>query len=207
MKVNLVTTGGAVTNMFTHTRGTGYKEGEELTIQSGNFNAKFTLDAVWGKIQDGGITVNKRGVGYVEGDVYYVLDGSGDATFMIISVDDPGDGKADSSEPEAQSLGNMIPKLSGLEGNLTSALNFKNIAGNIFPFELPPNPSPVDYVTLSQGGLGQSDSQIPSVDSIRKTVSEKVKKGYDAKEVLFLTPKTKQVLDLVENKIKGNESE
>ncbi len=208
MKVNLVTSAGSITNIFTHTTGTGYKEGEELTIQSGNFDAKFTLDAVWGKIQDGGISVNKRGVGYVSGDVYTVLNGSGDATFMIIAVVDKGDVNLDSdsesgsSSSKPQSLGDMIPKLSGLTGNLTSALNFKNITGNIFPFELPPNPSPVDFVTLASGGESQPDSQMPNMSSIRKTVAEKAKKGITSKEVPFLTPKAKKVIDLVEKKVK-----
>lgn len=214
MKVNLVTSGGVITNMFTHTVGTGYKllddnqEPYEYTIQSGNFDAKFKLDAVWGPIENGGIKVNKRGVGYVEGDVYDVLNGSGDATFMIISVDDPGDGKAESSSPKPQQLGSMIPKLPSMGGNLTSALNFKNIAANIFPFELPPNPSPIDYVTLAQGGIGQSDSEIPSMDGIRDLIGENISADSlksisdSTKEVPFLTPKTKQVIDLVEKKVK-----
>jgi len=207
MKVNLVTSAGAITNMFTHTTGTGYKllddnnQPFEYTIQSGNFDAKFKLDAVWGKIQNGGITVNKRGVGYVEGDVYTVLNGSGDATFMIIAVDDPGDGKAKSVSPKPQQLGSMIPKLPSLGGNLTSALNFKNITANIFPFELPPNASPVDYVTLANGGEGQPDRQTPSMDSIRKVVSEKVKTGLGSKTKPFLTPTQKGVVDLVRNKV------
>jgi len=201
MKVNLVTSAGSITNMFTHTTGTGYKEGEELTIQSGNFDAKFKLDAVYGKIQNGGITVNRRGVGYVEGDVYTVLNGSGDATFMIIAVDDPGDGKAESSSSKPQQLGSMIPKLPSLGGNLTSALNFKNITANIFPFELPPNASPVDYVTLANGGEGQSDKQKPSMDSIRKVVSEKVKSNLGSIDKPFLTPTQKGVVDLVKNKV------
>ena len=201
MKVNLVTSAGSITNIFTHTTGTGYKEGEELTIQSGNFDAKFTLDAVWGKIQDGGIRVNKRGVGYVSGDVYTVLNGSGDATFMIIAVVDKGDVNLDSDSEgtsKPQSLGDMIPKLSGLTGNLTSALNFENITGNIFPFELPPNPSPVDFVTLASGGESQADNQMPSMSNIRKTVAEKVKTGITSKEVPFLTPTVKKVVDLTE---------
>ena len=208
MKVNLVTTGGEITNMFTHTTGTGYKEGEELTIQSGNFDAKFTLDAVWGKIQEGSIKVNKMGVGYVVGDVYTVLGGSGDGTFTIVQVIDKGDVNLDSDSESGsgaskpQSLGDMIPKLSGLTGNLTSALNFKNITGNIFPFELPPNPSPVDFVTLASGGESQPDSQMPNMSSIRKTVAEKAKKGITSKEVPFLTPKAKKVIDLVEKKVK-----
>ena len=202
MKVNLVTSGGVVTNMFTHTTGTGYKVGEEMTIQAGGFNAKFTLDAVWGKIQDGGISVNKRGFGYVTGDVYTVLNGSGDATFMIIAVVDKGDSNLDSDSESGsgaskpQSLGDMIPKLSGLTGNLTSALNFKNITGNIFPFELPPNPSPVDFVTLASGGESQPDNQMPNMSNIRKTVAEKGSRGITPKEVPFLTPTVKKVVDL-----------
>jgi len=204
MKVNLVTSGGEITNIFTHTTGTGYKKGEEVEIQSGNFDARFRLTDVWGRIQDGGITVNKRGLNYFEGDVYVVLNGSNDATFMIISVDDPGDGEAKSSDPsKPQQLANMIPSLSDLTGNLTSALNFENITANIFPFELPPNASPVDYVTLVQGGEGQTDSQLPSVDTIRKNVSENIDKKFDlgSKEIPFRIPKAKQVIDLVNRKV------
>ena len=201
MKVNLVTSAGSITNIFTHTTGTGYKEGEELTIQSGNFDAKFTLDAVWGKIQDGGISVNKRGTGYVEGDVYTVLEGSGDATFMIIATDDPGDGKADAGTSEPQQLGSMISKLSSFGGNITSALNFKNITANMFPFELPPNASPVDFVTLANGGEGQPDRQTPSVDSIRETV-ETVQDTVDRiPSKPYLTPTQKGVVDLVNNTV------
>ena len=220
MKVNVQTdASGVITSMFTHTVGTGYKllddnqEPYVYTIQSGNFDAKFKLDAVWGPIENGGIRVNKRGVGYVEGDVYAVLNGSGDATFMIISVHDAGDGKAESSEPKSsvQQLGNMISKLpsiggsgggGGMPGNLTSALDFKNIAANIFPFELPPNASPVDFVTLANGGEGQSDSQMPSMDSVRDIANKGMDSLGGAEDMPFLTPKTKKVIDLVEKNIK-----
>jgi hypothetical protein len=208
MKVNLVTSAGSITNMFTHTTGTGYKEGEELTIQSGNFDAKFKLDAVWGKIDEGGIRVNKRGVGYVVGDVYTVLGGSGDGTFTIVQVDEPGDGEADSDSSQPQQLGSMIPKISSMldkasgGGNLTSALNFKNITANIFPFELPPNASPVDYVTLANGGEGQPDRQTPSMDNIRQVVSEGVKEIKTTIDKPFLTPTQKGAIDLAEKKVR-----
>ena len=202
MKVNLVTSGGVVTNMFTHTTGTGYKVGEEMTIQAGGFNAKFTLDAVWGKIDEGGIRVNKRGVGYVVGDVYTVLGGSGDGTFTIVQVDEPGDGKADSGSPKPQQLGSMIPKLPSFGGNLTSALNFKNITANIFPFELPPNASPVDFVTLASGGEGQPDRQKPSMDSIRETVSKVPDDISKLTPKQFLTPTQKGVIDLAKKEVR-----
>jgi hypothetical protein len=98
----------------------------------------------------------------------------------------------------------MIPSLSDLTGNLTSALNFENITANIFPFELPPNASPVDYVTLVSGGEGQTDSQLPSVDTIRKNVSLNEKSsgfGLSTKEIPFRTPQVKQVIDLVNKKV------
>jgi hypothetical protein len=222
MKVNVqANASGVITNMFTHTVGTGYKlldDNQEpyiYTIQSGNFDAKFKLDAVWGPIENGGIKVNKRGIGYVEGDVYAVLNGSGDATFMVISVHDEGNGKAESADPKPLELGSMISKLPGLSGNgsggaaampgnLTSALDFKNIAADIFPFELPPNASPVDFVTLANGGEGQTDSEIPNMDSIRNNIANNVGDVSEAieGEVPFLTPKTKQVIDLVEGKVK-----
>ena len=153
------------------------------------------------RFMDGGITVNKRGTGYVEGDVYTVLGGSGDATFMIIATDDPGDGKADAGTSEPQQLGSMISKLSSFGGNITSALNFKNITANMFPFELPPNASPVDFVTLANGGEGQPDRQTPSVDSIRETV-ENVQDTVDSiPSKPYLTPTQKGVVDLVNNTV------
>ena len=198
MKVNFQASSGSITNLFVHTTGTGYKAGEELTIQSGNFDAKFTLDAVWGKIEDGGIKINKRGNGYVVGDVYFVLGGSDDATFAILSVNDPGDGKADAAEgSKPQSLGSMLSKLSSISGNMTSALNFKNITSNVFPFELPANPAINDYVTLGDGGAGQADSQIPSFDSIRKSITDKADSFIPEKDSIpFLTPTVKKVIDL-----------
>ena len=209
MKVNVQTNAsGVITNMFTHTVGTGYKlldDNQEpyiYTIQSGNFDAKFKLDAVWGPIENGGIKVNKRGVGYVEGDVYAVLNGSGDATFMIVAVDDPGDGKADSDSSKPQQLGSMIPKIPNMGGNLTSALNFKNITANIFPFELPPNASPVDFVTLANGGEGQPDRQTPSMDNIRQVVADSIKKIDVSSAEPFLTPSQKGAIDLAKKEIR-----
>ena len=214
MKVNLVTSAGSITNMFTHTTGTGYKllddnnQPYEYTIQSGNFDAKFKLDAVWGPIDEGGIRINKRGVGYVVGDVYTVLGGSGDGTFTIVQVDEPGDDEADSESSQPQQLGSMIPKISSMlnkesgGGNLTSALNFKNITANIFPFELPPNPSPVDFVTLANGGEGQPDRQTPSMDNIRQVVSEGVKEIKTSIDKPFLTPTQKGAIDLAKKEIR-----
>ena len=60
----------------------------------------------------------------------------------------------------------MMSLLGGMGGSLTSALNFKNIVGNVFPFELPPNPAVSDFFTLAEGGGGLPDAQMPSMKSI-----------------------------------------
>ena len=121
---------------------------------------------------------------------------------MIIAIDNPGDGKADSGSPKPQQLGSMIPKIPNMGGNLTSALNFKNITANMFPFELPPNASPVDFVTLANGGEGQPDRQTPSMDNIRQVVSEGVKEIKIPIDKPFLTPTQKGAIDLAEKKIR-----
>ena len=42
----------------------------------------------------------------------------------------------------------MLSMLGGMQGNLTEALDFVNLKGNIFPFEPPPNQAVSDYYTL-----------------------------------------------------------
>ena len=59
-----------------------------------------------------------------------------------------------------------MSKLGGLGGSLSSALNFKNVVGNVFPFELPPNPPVADFFTLAKGGGGLPDGQLPSINSL-----------------------------------------
>ena len=61
-----------------------------------------------------------------------------------------------------------MSKLGGLGGSLSSALNFKNVVGNVFPFELPPNPPVADFFTLAKGGGGLPDQQLPSINSLAK---------------------------------------
>jgi len=195
MKVNLVTSAGEITTMFVHTTGTGYKKDEELTVQAGNFDAKFTLTAVEGKIDDGAIKINEGGNGYVVGDVYTVLGGSGDGTFMIISISDIGD-KVATNTSSPKKLSNSGFNLSNLVGNVTSALNFENITANVFPFELPPNPAVSDFYTLANGGEGQPDFELPNFAQLPKQINEGSKIA--AKEVIpFAEPTLKKTIDLV----------
>ena len=91
------------------------------------------------------------------------------ATFTIGQTTDPGTVSITtptSGKNKPQSLGSMMSLLGGMGGSLTSALNFKNIVGNVFPFELPPNPAVSDFFTLAEGGGGLPDAQMPSMKSI-----------------------------------------
>ena len=64
------------------------------------------------------------------------------------------------------SMASLLSGLGSIKGNLTSALSFKNIKQNVFPFELPPNEAVSDYYTLCSGGAGQSQTQLPSFSAI-----------------------------------------
>ena len=64
--------------------------------------------------------------------------------------------------------------LGSLCGDLSAALDFKNIAANVFPFELPPNPAVADFYTLNEGGGGMPDSQQFSLSSLADKAIDKV---------------------------------
>ena len=100
------------------------------------------------------------------GDVCTVNAGDTNATFTITSVVDPGTVKMTpppkGSRGAPPSLSDMLSNLGNLTSSLTSALNFKNIVTNIFPFELPPIPPLSDFYTLASGSSGQPDQNKPS---------------------------------------------
>ena len=82
---------------------------------------------------------------------------------------DPGQVKMDaptSGKNKPLGLGGIMSMLGSLGGDLSSALDFKNITANVFPFELPPNPAVSDFYTLKQGGGGMPDSQQFSLSSL-----------------------------------------
>lgn len=56
--------------------------------------------------------------------------------------------------------------LGSISGNMSSALSFTNITLNVFGCELSPLPAVSDIYKLSIGGIGQSESQLPSVKSV-----------------------------------------
>ena len=172
MKVNYQVAGGSISNLFVHTTGTGYVVGDELTIQNGNFDAKFTLDKVEGSIDPDGIKVVKPGGNYKDGDVLKIVGGGFDASFTVTSINDQGDGAAATSK-KSKSMDGLMKKLAGIQGNLSKALNFKNVKANIFPWEEPPNLAVSDYYFLARGGAAQAANQLPSIESVADIVNKK----------------------------------
>ncbi len=163
-------------------------------------NATFTVDKVRGTISrmsSGGIKIKDAGVGYSLSDVLVInQQGSGEnEAIVVIQVLDFGSAKATAgpvtpgdlagavgqwvppkapSKPSVnptQKLGDMLSMLGGMQGSLTQAFDFKNLTGNIFPFEPPPNMAVSDCYTLADGGKGVAEGQTPDSFSIDKAVS------------------------------------
>ena len=191
MKVNYQVAGGSINNLYVHTTGTGYVVGDELTIQSGNFDAKFTLDKVEGSIDPDGITVVKPGGNYKDGDVLKVVGGAFDASFTITATNDKGDG-ASATSKKSKTMDGLMNKLSGIQGNLSKALNFKNVKANIFPWEDPPNLAVSDYYFLARGGAAQAANQLPSIESVADIVNKKPTVPSPEQALSFVQPSAGQ---------------
>ena len=156
--------------------GTGYKKDDILTITGANGGSGCTFQIIKprGRIDQFGITINKPGHGYEMGEFVTVdretyCSTAPDATFTVSQTTNPGPKSIEapkSGKGKPQSLGSIMSKLGGLGGSLSSALNFKNVVGNVFPFELPPNPPVADFFTLAKGGGGLPDGQLPSINSL-----------------------------------------
>ena len=163
-------------------------------------NATFTVDKVRGvinRMSDGGIKIRDAGSGYKMSDVLIInQQGSGEnAAVMVNQVLDYGSAKATAgpvtpgdtqgangrwvppkppSKPKVdplQKMGDMLSMLGGMQGSMTQALDFKNLAGNIFPFEPPPNTAVSDFYTLATGGAGIPEVQKPESFSIDKAIA------------------------------------
>jgi len=191
MKVNYIATAGQITSLYVHTTGTGYKVEDELTIQAGNFDAKFTLNVVEGKINDGGITVVNAGSNYQDGDVLFVIGGNNDATFTVTATRkkaEPSTSGGGGGKSALDGISGLLGKLGGIEGNLAAALDFKNMKLNVFPFELPTIPSPNEYFNFGAGGLGLPQVKLPSKPSLANAVNTLKNKVPIADAQKFLTP-------------------
>ncbi len=178
--------------------GTGYKKGDVITITgaNGGSGCQFEIIKPRGRIDQFGLVLKNRGRGYSTGDLITVFRETycstpPDATFTATQTSDPGQVAMDppnSGKNKPQGLGNMLSKLGGMSSSLTSALDFKNIVGNVFPFEVPPIPAVSDFYTLGEGGGSLPDSQKPSLSSIAKTALGSVGDLPIPKEVEFAKP-------------------
>jgi len=181
-KANITYSGGAGTKVtITECQGgTGYKKDDILTITGANGGSGCTFQILKprGRIDQFGITINKPGHGYEMGEFVTIdretyCSTAPDATFTVSQTTNPGPKTMEapkSGKNKPQDLGSILSKLGGLGGSLSSALDFKNVVGNVFPFELPPNPPVSDFFTLAEGGGGLPDGQLPSISSLAKGV-------------------------------------
>ena len=162
-----------------------------------------------GPIKDNGITIANGGTNYQVGQVIKVVQvgnplpasgdpadntgapqggtpgGSGgvDASFTVVGVLDTGDKRAGVNDPNVTSgspgFANMLKSLSGVMGNLTSALDFDNMPVNIFPGEKEPNKALADYYTLGDAGQAAPTQEMPMMGQImamanQTTIAEKI---------------------------------
>ena len=173
MKVNVVTSGGEITNMYVHTTGTNYEPNTMLRINAGNFDAQFVMNEVYGAVDPGGIRIVDGGSQYQVGDVIAVANNGNiqslPATFTITSTNDPGDIKAGGG---GKSLADIIGLIGNMSGNVSAALNFENIKTNIFPFELPANAAVSDLYQFAKGGSGTEEPQMPSFGAVGDFVNK-----------------------------------
>ena len=176
MRLNMVVSGGVIQTIFVHTTGTGYKVGDTIIPHMGAGgssiagNGSFKLDMVAGAIDADGIKIVKNGGNYQTGDVLKVNGGGFDASFTVTQANDvPLPKKKDAKKPN--DLSGLLSKLSGIQGNLSQALQFENVKTNLFPFELPPNPAVSDFYQLVRGGATQAETQMPSMEALAKNVN------------------------------------
>ncbi len=169
-------------------------------------------------VANGGIKIADPGRGYKIGELLVVnQQGSGENCGVVITqVFDLGQKKATagpvtpgdiegavgqwvppkaSSKPnvgdmlgKAQQLGDMLNMLGGMQGSMTQAFDFKNLMGNIFPFEPPPNSAVSDCYTLAQGGKGVPEVNKPTPSAIDKAISKVKDVAPSIENLDFATP-------------------
>lgn len=182
-----ITYDGGIVSKVTITPGSGgtnYVAGDVLTVTGSNGGSGCTFEIIKprGRIDSmigvkPGIIINNPGRGYMIGELVTVEretynSVAADAKFTITSTDDPGDFIKNEQTPAPgtpggpQQLGSMLSSLSGITGSLTSALNFKNMVSNVFPFETPPVAAMSDFYTFARGAAALADSQLPSMKAI-----------------------------------------
>jgi len=75
----------------------------------------------------------------------------------------------------SNSFSDVLSKVDGISGSLTSALNFENIKLNLFGCELKPSVAISDFYTFGSGSASQPDSQTPSEKSVENATESATK--------------------------------
>ena len=70
-------------------------------------------------------------------------------------------------------MNDIMTKMGGIIGSMTSALGFANIKLNVFGCELKPTPSDSDYYTLCTGGSGAPQQQMTSNKAVEERAQNK----------------------------------
>lgn len=85
-------------------------------------------------------------------------------------------------------LSDITALLGNISGSIGSALSFESLKLDIFGCELKPNIAVADYYTFARGGAGQPDSQLPNVNSIEKSLSNKTETPTIPTQTTFAEP-------------------
>lgn len=95
-------------------------------------------------------------------------------------------------QSEIASITNQVDgitkEISNIVGSISGAMNFKNIKLNIFGCDLEPNLAVSDFYTLDGGGGGQSQTQLPSAESIGNAAANGKETPKSQKTIPFAKP-------------------
>ena len=94
-------------------------------------------------------------------------------------------------------IDSVIASISGISGNISSALNFANLVIEIFSTDLKPNLASADFYTLQYGAGASPEAQLPNLDSIAEKAKQATSSLPDISVVsLPFAPPPKNSIDI-----------
>ena len=97
-------------------------------------------------------------------------------------------------------IGDIMTKMGGINGSMTSALGFANIKLNVFGCELKPAASMSDYYTLCTGGAGSPQQSMPSNKAVENKTSTSTPENKATPDTNFIEPTKGQTeVDMSQN--------
>ena len=97
-------------------------------------------------------------------------------------------------------IGDIMTKMGGINGSMTSALGFANIKLNVFGCELKPAASMSDYYSLCTGGAGAPQQSMPSNKSVENKTSTSTPENKATPDTNFMEPTKGQTeVDMTQN--------